>query len=131
MAQPRLPTCADRALLFTREFCSWMRLLDLGQHLRELLFEPGMQHRIGGRKHAFRADFSGGRAKERQQFGGPSPLVLMWVQSRVAFGLPGGSRLWDGLIGSSFVFIELHNPIGFCLLARQLDQSFFSGVSTS
>src|SRR5258708_11347815 len=107
LAQPRLPACADRALLFRREFCSWVRLLDLGQHLRELLDEPGMQHRIGGRKHAFRADFSGGRAKERQQFGGPSSLVLMWVQGGMPFPLPRGPTLCYLLIVSPFVFIEL------------------------
>ncbi len=40
-------------------------------------------------------------------------------------------RLRDGLIRPSFVFVQLHDPRGFRLLARQLDQSFFSGVSGS
>src|SRR5713101_343317 len=45
-------------------------------------------------------------------------------------GWPSGcelrSRLRDGLIGPSFVFIELHDPGRFRLLVGLLDQSFFS-----
>jgi hypothetical protein len=94
-----------------------MGLFDLGQDLRELLFEPGMQDRIGHRDHPFGADLAGGRTKEREQFGRASSLVLMWLQSRVAFGLPRGPRLRDGLIRPSFVFVQLHDPRGFRLLA--------------
>jgi len=55
----------------------------------------------------------------------------MWLCNGVAFQLPAGPRLWDGLIGPGFVFIELHDPIGFRLLAGQLNQPFFSSVSRS
>ena len=131
MTQPRLPTCAQRAFLFRRQFCSWVRLLNLGQHLQQLLFEPGMQDRIGSREHSLGVHLARRRAKERQQFGGATALVLMGLCSGMPLRLAGGPRLGDGLIGSSFVFIELYDPICFCLLARQLDQSFFSGVSRS
>ena len=45
--EPRFPACIQRALCFGGELCSWVRLLDLGQHLRELLFEPRMQDHVG------------------------------------------------------------------------------------
>jgi hypothetical protein len=79
--------------------------LDLGQDLPELLFEPGMQDGIGHRDDPLGADLAAGRAKEGEQFGGASTLVLMWLQSRVAFGLPRGPRLRDGLRRPSFVFV--------------------------
>jgi hypothetical protein len=108
-----------------------MGFFDLGQDLRELLFKPGMQDGIGDFDHPFGADLAGGRMKERQQFGGPSPLVLVWLQSRVAFRLPRGPRLWDGLIGPGFILVQLHDSRSFRLFVRLLDQSFFSGVSGS
>jgi hypothetical protein len=55
--------------------------------------------------------------------------VVAWLD-----GLPvahAGSRLRNGLVGSGFIFIELHDSGGLCLLVRQLDYSFFSGVSGS
>ena len=55
----------------------------------------------------------------------------MGLQDRMPFRLPGGARLWDRLIGSGFIFVELHDPCRFGLLARELDQSFFSGVCGS
>src|SRR5439155_4730304 len=100
MPQPGLPACAGRALLFRRQFCSWVCFLDLGQYFGELLFEPGMEHHIGSREHALGTQFSGGRSKECQQFGGATTLVLMWLCSGVAFRLPRSARLWDGLIRS-------------------------------
>src|SRR5947209_10958515 len=36
MPQPGLPAGAGRTLLFRRQFCSWVCLLDLGQHFGEL-----------------------------------------------------------------------------------------------
>jgi hypothetical protein len=108
-----------------------MGLFALGQDLQAVLFEPGMQDGSGHRDHPCGADLAGGRTKERQQFGRASALVLMWLQSRVAFGLPRGPRLRNGLIRPSLVFVQLHDPRGFRLLAGELDQSLFSGVSGS
>jgi hypothetical protein len=45
--------------------------------------------------------------------------------------LPRSSRLGNGLIRPGFIFIELHDPGSFRLFARQLNQSFFSGVCSS
>ena len=42
----------------------------------------------------------------------------MRLQRWVAFRLPGGSGLRDGLIGSSFILTELHDPRRFRLLVR-------------
>lgn len=39
MTQPRLPARAGGALGFGRQFCSWVLLLDLREHLAELFFE--------------------------------------------------------------------------------------------
>jgi hypothetical protein len=122
---------ADRALLLRRQAFGWMFLLDFSQDLCELLDQPGMQHRIGSRQHAFGAQFASGWTEEREHFGGATTLVLMRLCRGMAFWLPRSPRLWDGLIRSSFVFIELDDPVRFRVLACQFDQSFFSGVSTS
>ena len=53
------------------------------------------------------------------------------MQSWVAFGLPRGPGLRDGLVGSRFILVELENAGGFRLLVGLLDQSFFSGVCSS
>src|SRR2546421_11291534 len=90
-----------------------------------------MQHGIGSFEHAFGAHLAGGRTEEGEQFGGASALILMWLSGWMAFRLPGGSGLRDGLVGSSFIFVELHDPGSLCLLVGQLDYSFFSGVSGS
>ena|SRR5207245_7903818 len=90
-----------------------------------------MQDHIGGREDAFGVENASRRAKERQQFGSAPTLILMRLQERMAFGLPRGPRLRDGLVRPRFIFVQLHNPRRFRLLARQLNQSFFSGVSRS
>ncbi len=90
-----------------------------------------MQHRIGDRGDTFGADLAGGWAKEHQQFGGAPALVLVRLAGGMAFRLPRGSWLRDGLIRTRFIFVQLHDAGGFRLLVRLLDQSFFSGVSTS
>ena len=108
-----------------------MRFLDLGQHSTELLFEPGMQDGIGHRDHTLGADVSGGWAKECQQFGGSSTLVLVRLEHWMALWLPRGTRLRESLIRPSLILIELHDPRRFRLLVGQLNQSFFSGVSGS
>ena len=90
-----------------------------------------MQHGIGHRDHSFGPDLPGGRAKERQQLGRASPFVLVRLQRRMAFGLPRGPGLRDGLVGSRFILVELENACRFRLLVRQLNQSFFSGVCSS
>lgn len=128
MAQPRFPLRTHRTLLLRRQAFSGMLLLNLGQDFAELFFEPGMQDRIGDRLDSFRPQVTSRWAKEGEQFGGASTLIFVWVQSRMPFWLPGTARLGDGLIGSGLVLIELDNPCGLSLRARQLDQSFFSGV---
>src|SRR5712691_4427321 len=109
----------------------WALFLQLGQDRREFPFEPGMQHGIGDRDNTCGADLASGRAKEREQFGRASPLVLVRLQRGVAFGLPRGPLLRDGLVRPSFIFVQLHDPRRLRLLVRQLDQSFFSGVWAS
>ena len=108
-----------------------MLLLDLREHLAELFFEPGMQHGVGRRDDAFGSHDAGSRTEKGQQFGCPPALVLVRLESWLSFGLPRGPRLRDGLVGPRFIFVQLHNPRCFRLLTRQLNQSFFSGVSTS
>jgi hypothetical protein len=85
-----------------------------------------MQHRIGDRDDAFGANLPSGGAKEREQFSRATPLVLVGLQRRVAFGLPRGPGLRDGLVGPCLIFVHLHDACRFRLLVRQLDQSFFS-----
>jgi hypothetical protein len=55
----------------------------------------------------------------------------MGLDYGMAFRLPGGTRLRDGLGGAGFIFIELPDPSRFCSLARELTPSFFSNVSRS
>src|SRR5713101_2302384 len=107
MTQPRFPLSIPGTLGFRRERFGWMLFLDLDQHGRELLLEPGMQYRISDRDDAFGADLAGSRVKQCQQFGGASPLVFMRLQRGVAFGLPRGARLRDGLVRPSLILIEL------------------------
>lgn len=90
-----------------------------------------MQDHIGSREHALGSQETCSRAKEREELGGPSTLILMRLQDRVTFWLPRRPRLRDGLVGSSFILVYLDDACRFRLLARQLDQSFFSGVCTS
>src|SRR5437763_7254567 len=103
MTQPRLPACTGRALGFGRQFCSWVLLLDLGEYLAELFFEPGVQHSVGRRDDALGTQVAGGWVKEGEQFGGASPLVLMRLQDGVAFRLPGCTRLRHRLIRACFI----------------------------
>ena len=131
MTQPRLPARAGGALGFGRQFCSRVLLLDLREHLAELFFEPGMQHGVDRRDNAFGAKVACGWAKQGEQFGSASAFVLMWVPGGMTFRLPCGTGLWDGLIRPSLVLIELDDPCCLCLLASELDQSFFPGVSRS
>jgi hypothetical protein len=49
----------------------------------------------------------------------------------MTFRLPGIPWLGDGLIGSSLILIELDDACRFGLLVGEVNQSFFSGVSTS
>ena len=90
-----------------------------------------MQHCIVRRDHCLGADLSGGGAKEGQQLGGAPTFVLMGLDGWVAFRLPRGPWLRDRLIRPGLIFIELDDPGRFCLLAGELNQSFFSGVRSS
>lgn len=75
-----------------------------GQYLGQLTLEPGMQHRVGGMFDRKRAHLSGRWVKQREQFGRSAPDILRGPMGRVAFGLPGRSRLRNGLIGTGFIF---------------------------
>lgn len=77
-----------------------------------------MQHSIGSRGHSFGSYLTSGGTEEREEFGCTTPFILMWLRSWVAFRLPGSSGLGDGLIGSRFIFIELHDPGSLGLLVR-------------
>ena len=56
-----------------------MSLLDAEQHRRELLFEPGMQDRVGHRQDAFGREQTRGWPKEREEFVRASPFILVGV----------------------------------------------------
>jgi hypothetical protein len=45
----------------------------------------------------------------------------MRMQGGMPFWLPGRAGLGDSLIRASFIFIELHDPGSFGLLARQFN----------
>ena len=105
MAQPRFPLGCGGTLSFRRQTLCWMLLLHLSQHGAQLLFEPGMLHRIGHRAHAFGADLAGSWAQKRQQLGGPAAFLLVGLHSWMSFRLPAGPRLRDSLIGSGFIFV--------------------------
>ncbi len=70
-----------------------------------MLFEPGMQHGIGHRADSFGPHLCCGWTKEGEEFGGPPALICVRLQGWVSFGLPAGSWLGNGLIGSGFIFI--------------------------
>ena len=80
-----------------------------------------MQYGIGSFEHSFSAHLASRRTEEGEQFGGAPSLILMWLSGWMAFRLPGSPRLGDGLVRPGFIFVELHDPGGFCVLARQLD----------
>ena len=84
-----------------------------------------MQDRVGDREHPFGAELASGWPKKRHHFSGAPALVLMRVQDRMPFWLPGGSRLRDGLIRPRFILAKLHDPGRFPLLVLLLDPSFF------
>src|SRR6476660_6215974 len=103
--QPGLPAGIQRTLCFRRQILSWVCFLNLSQDLCELLFEPGVEYRIGCRDDAFGTEVTGGLAKEGQQVGGASKVVLGRLYGGMGFCLPRRTWLGDGLIGSGFIFI--------------------------
>jgi hypothetical protein len=64
---------------------------------------------------------STGRAKEGQPFGRTTSLVLVGLQSRMAFGLPRDPMLRDRLIWPGFIL----RSVAGSLLVGLLNQSFF------
>jgi hypothetical protein len=90
-----------------------------------------MQDGIADRDDALGAKLAAGRAKEGQQFGGATALVLVGLEGGMAFGLPRGSWLGNGLVGTSLIFGEQRQACRFGLLVGQFNQSFFSGVCSS
>src|SRR5690348_4842684 len=123
--KPGSPLSSERSLSFRRQRLTWLLVLDLGQYLQKLFFEPGMQHGIGSRENPLGPEFSGGWAKEGQQFGGASSDILMRLESGLPFGLPASSGLRNGLIGSCFILAENHHPGAFPSMVRLLNQGFF------
>src|SRR5260221_617232 len=83
------------------------------EDLAQLLLQPRMQNRIGRTLHRKRTHLPRRRVKEGEQLGGSAPDILMGPVGRIGLGLPGRSRLRDGLIGTSFVFVPEGNA---CLL---------------
>src|SRR5258708_28856158 len=66
----------------------WMLFLDLFQDLAQFRLEPGMQHRIWCRSDAFGSHVSGRWSKEREHLGRSCSNIFVWLECRVAFGLP-------------------------------------------
>ena len=83
----------------------WLFSLKFIQDLGQLLYEPGMQHRIGDGADSFGPYMAGGWTKEGEQFGGSPALILVRLQGWVRSRLPAGPWLRDSLIGSGFIFI--------------------------
>jgi hypothetical protein len=110
---------------FGNHLGGWEALL---QDRGELLFEPGMQDGVGGALHRFGSQFSSGRAKQGQQFGGITSEVLMILSNWVSFGLPGRSSLGDGLIGPGFILTPDLQSQPFSRQVRSLNDRFFSCV---
>ena len=90
-----------------------------------------MQDRIGRLLDGQSANLSALGMKQRQQLGGSLPNVLMRLASGLSFGLPTGSGLRNGLIGSGFVLVPDGNARGFGLSVRLLDQPLFTSASGS
>ena len=87
-----------------------------------------MQHRIRSREDAFGSHLPGRRAKERQELGGASSHILVWLCGRLALRVPVFPWLGTGLIGARFIFTHLHDPRRFRLFIGQLNQVFFSSA---
>jgi hypothetical protein len=131
MTQPGFPACRPRSLLFGRQGLSRLVLLDLGEDRASVFVKPGMQDRGESLGHACGTHLARGRTEEGEPCGGAPSLLLMRMRGRVAFPLPRGSGLRDGLGGSRLIVIALPNPGGLRALARPLASPFFSGVSGS
>jgi hypothetical protein len=105
----------------------WERLaVQLGQHLKQLVFEPGMQHGIGRPKHSLGADGSDRGTKQGQQLGRSSVHMCMRLSGGMAVGMPAGPWLGNGLIGTGFILAPHRQPRRFRFFVRPLDQQFFS-----
>ena len=100
--------------------------LQVRQHLAELVFEPGMQHRIGRREHAFGPHGAGRRAKQRQQFGRAAAHDTRGAAGGWPARMPRLSRLGNGLIGAGFILAPQRHAAGFRLGVGRLDQPLFS-----
>ena len=53
MTQPRFPLSNMRSLSFGRQAFDWLLFLQFGEQFAELLFEPGMEHRVRDGDDAF------------------------------------------------------------------------------
>jgi len=126
VAKPGHPPSGRRSLVLG-EF-------DLGQgsqHLLQFGLEPRVQHDIGGAGDAPGTQGTGGRAKERQQFGGAAAEILVGLARWLGLGLPGRAALRDGLVGSRLILAEQRNPCSLRLAVRSLNQPLFCSVCGS
>jgi hypothetical protein len=68
-----------------------------------VLFEPGVEHRIGTTTHSFYPHLSGSRVKQAHEFGRAVSQVLMGLACWLALRLPATSGVgygleWTGLV---------------------------------
>ena len=123
---PVLPG-ADQQMVCRQGGAHQKRLaIQLGEHLAELVFEPRVQHRVGGRKHSPGPHFAGRWAKERQQLGRSAAHVLVGLGGGMTRRMPGLSRLGNGLIGTGLVLAPQRHTAGFRRGVGRLDHPLFS-----
>jgi len=123
VTQPGLPPCGCRALLLPES--------DRGQGGQQVLqfgAEPRVQHDIGGTRNPLCAQVTGGRAEERQQFGGTPAYILVGQARRRILGLPRRTRLGDCLVGACLILTHQRNPRRLRLAVRSLNQPLFCSV---
>jgi hypothetical protein len=80
------------------------------QHLGQLGLEPRMEDDVRRVGDALGAQFTGGRAEQRQQLGGPAAHVLMRLTRGRTDRCPGGPRLRDRLVRTGLVLAPDGQP---------------------
>ena len=101
------------------------------QNRHQLRLEPGMQNGIGSAFDRCSTHRSGDRMKQGEELGGSSTNILMRSCVGFPLGLPGRSRLGNGLVGTGFVLGPGRNAGFLRLYIRLLDQPLFKAVSGS
>src|SRR5437763_2699547 len=109
----------------------WNHLRSLWTPLEDRLqfsFEPGMQDGIRTLIDWLGSQFSRGRSKQRQQFAGLAPKVLMVLAVRLSLWLKGGARMRNGLIRTRLIFTPQRQTQTLCQHIGSLNHRFFSCV---